>query len=59
MKMMTIITMVVVIAIAAVVLLRKDRIQLEDEDGNTYTGVAGKFLGRPKETDDDEESEKA
>lgn len=56
-KVMTIITMIVVVAIAAVVIFRKDRVVLQDENGNEFTGVAGKFLGRPKEDDEEEEKE--
>lgn len=43
-KLMLIITIVLLIATVAVVLFKKDRILLEDEEGNTLVGASGKFL---------------
>lgn len=43
-KVMLIITIVLVLAVIAVVLFKKDKIVLEDETGNQYTGVSGKLL---------------
>lgn len=43
MKIMLIITMVVAISTLVIVLFRKDRVQLEDEEGNTLAGVSSKM----------------
>lgn len=32
------------VVLAAIMLFKKDKIQLEGENGETYTGASGKFL---------------